>query len=696
MSIRALPSLVGSLLGWSALLAHDAAAQTLVARLNCGGPAIALPNGEAWAADTAYGSPPSAGFVGGAPVTVVTSHQGLYVGGFADPHAKLHATGRQGWQAYRFDVAPGDYIVRLHVAELTLHGPTLRLFDVAAEGVPLLADLDLAAQLGVQYAGIFAARVSVSDGRLDVTAGGADPALLSGIEVFTAPAGLTAPPPVTGLTASGSYGRNIVTWTPSADPAITGYRVSRAAEPHGSYALLGVTWAAPARWLDDDVVAGESRSYRVAAVNAAGLAGPVSSIASATPLAAAESALPVYTLELAPADLALIDAAVLVDDELTVPAVFGFDGRTWNVQVRYRGATALTFSKKSWKVKFPSDDTFQGQTALNLKAHFADGSLLREPLALDLAHAIGHPAADHAPVHLQVNGVYRGVFDSMEQIEVEYLKARDRDPGGSIYQVDSNFGLLSDPSLYAAFYEKKTNESTGNADLVALIQLIHDTPAADMARVLAGVLDVDNLLSYYALIGAIADEDSIRHNGYLLHDLSLGRWEFIAWDNESCLGVSTTGAGPALPIDFGTQAAGVPFNSLKTAVLDVPAFRWRYAEKLAALLDGAAAPPALSAAIDAGHGQLAADAAADGAKFGWESAALFDAAPPALKQFIAARTAFLHAALPGYQPPLPPTTVWINEFMADNVGTLADEAGDFEDWIELFNATGAPASVGGL
>ena len=38
----------------------------------------------------------------------------------------------------------------------------------------------------------------------------------------------------------------------------------------------------------------------------------------------------------------------------------------------------------------------------------------------------------------------------------------------------------------------------------------------------------------------------------------------------------------------------------------------------------------------------------------------------------------------------------VNELMASNDATLADEAGDFDDWIELFNGTGAPVSLEGL
>lgn len=40
--------------------------------------------------------------------------------------------------------------------------------------------------------------------------------------------------------------------------------------------------------------------------------------------------------------------------------------------------------------------------------------------------------------------------------------------------------------------------------------------------------------------------------------------------------------------------------------------------------------------------------------------------------------------------------VYINEFLADNVGDVTDETFQYEDWIELYNATSMPLELGGL
>ncbi|MEO0557413.1 MAG: CotH kinase family protein [Bacteroidota bacterium] len=42
------------------------------------------------------------------------------------------------------------------------------------------------------------------------------------------------------------------------------------------------------------------------------------------------------------------------------------------------------------------------------------------------------------------------------------------------------------------------------------------------------------------------------------------------------------------------------------------------------------------------------------------------------------------------------TGLVVNELMASNDATIADEAGEFDDWVELYNGTGAPVSLDGL
>lgn len=73
-------------------------------------------------------------------------------------------------------------------------------------------------------------------------------------------------------------------------------------------------------------------------------------------------------------------------------------------------------------------------------------------------------------------------------------------------------------------------------------------------------------------------------------------------------------------------------------------------------------------------------------------------APMKLPEIIVGITAgTLLAASAVAQPPPPPTNPpKINELMAANTTVYADEFGEYDDWVELYNPLGAPFQLGGL
>jgi len=156
--------------------------------------------------------------------------KGADLGGLNDLNHPLHGTARLGWTAYRFEVPNGEYLLRLHFAEIDkqVQGPGLRVFGVRVEGQPLLTGFDVAAQFGVRYAAELVVNAHVADGRLDVdVVPGGSPAILNAVEVWTLPASVPAPP-VAHLSAKDGYGRTIVSWDSARDPGVVGFLVERA------------------------------------------------------------------------------------------------------------------------------------------------------------------------------------------------------------------------------------------------------------------------------------------------------------------------------------------------------------------------------------------------------------------------------------------------------------------------------------
>ncbi len=679
-----------------ALSASVSFAQTPLWRINCGGSQTTA-GGAVFLADQAYVPGNGAGYVdGGTPSVSIGGADSGLLGWLDAPFDPVHIKARSGFSAYRFDVAPGPHIVRLHFAEVNLfdQGPGLRSFSLNLEGSPIVVDLDPSELVGWNYAieRCFETVVG-ADGVLDIEDPNAGTAqsLLNAVEVFSSPAAYPIPAPISHLAAKAGYHENILTWDSVNNPRVRNFRIERSSNAAGPWTVIDEQFHGPPRYLDRSAPIGIAQFYRVITENHAGhsslAAGPVSS----TALDTSASSLRAYELSVAPEDLAALSVNVLLSDE--VPGTFTFDGISYPVMVRYRGASSRRAPKKSWKIKFDAPNKFEGRKELNLKAHFVDSSLVREASVLRMQRRADITAADHMPIHLEINGVFRGVFEQVEQVDEDFLSSIGRDRGGDIFKGGSNFRTLGSPGLYEDKYPKRTNKSTGHAELIALIELVNDSSTT--LEDLADRFDLDSYLDYLAIVSFMSDGDQLAHNFLLLHDLDLDRWEWLTWDNDASFGASS------LPLDWGTCLSGTcppenQLNHLRDFVVLNDALRWRLVEKIKVLQTLEANLTVLGTEVAQQHAIVFDDAQRDIFKKGWEQDSLFLAAVQPLLTFITNRTSFLVGEFLTFQPSTVPTDVWINEFMASNETTISDNFGEFDDWIELYNASSNPKDVGGM
>lgn len=127
-------------------------------------------------------------FSGGTLVQLPTLHP---IAGTRDP--RLYQSRREGTFSYDIPLAPGVYELRLYFAE-TLYGDnniagggeTSRIFQVSANGKPLLAEFDVIADTGPSAADIkvFKDISPAKDGELHLKfQAGTNPAFLNGIEI---------------------------------------------------------------------------------------------------------------------------------------------------------------------------------------------------------------------------------------------------------------------------------------------------------------------------------------------------------------------------------------------------------------------------------------------------------------------------------------------------------------------------------
>jgi len=414
---------------------------------------------------------------------------------------------------------------------------------------------------------------------------------------------------------------------------------------------------------------------------------------------------PLYRLTADPDDLAWLADNFLTDDY--IPAVFTYEGESHAVDIRYRGDTSRWFPKKSWKIRFASTDRFGpgfGQRDLNLNAEYSDKSLLREYLAYDLLARVGVLASQAEFVRLEINDAYMGLFTRIEQVDRLFLHRHGFDVQGNLYEANyGNLAKLDSAWEYRYYYDKKTNTHDGDAyhDLHAFASLIADTPDADFARAIASTFDIDGWLDWYAATVLLGDFEFVEKDYYLYHDFHTDTWHLIPWDFDQTFGHNWEGVIDEdiswdNPIDAGTKTSPKhdgKWNALVDRMMGVPEFRWHHGRRLIEMMEDEFSEAEMFSRIDAAHNYVRQAGLDDPDR--WGSDGDFVAGPSELKTYVANRRAYLYSVMGDFMPDQPVPLV-VNEFMADNSSTLADEAGEFEDWIEIHNSGLAALDVGGM
>lgn len=169
-----------------------------VLRVNCGnGGAFVDPRGNAWSADFGFnaGTTPN-----NTDAITGTSNPQLYL--------SRRTVGSSVPLLYEFDLDAGNYQVVLHFVETTTSfGPGSRVFDIVAEGILQVDNLDIADRVGSFAACVVEFPVTVGDGELNLSFPKlASNPTISGIEVFALLPPPTAPTIEEWLAARGLAG----------------------------------------------------------------------------------------------------------------------------------------------------------------------------------------------------------------------------------------------------------------------------------------------------------------------------------------------------------------------------------------------------------------------------------------------------------------------------------------------------------
>lgn len=259
--------------------------------------------------------------------------------------------------------------------------------------------------------------------------------------------------------------------------------------------------------------------------------------------------IPIYDLEIGRKNLQELyenvpaSENVFVGDEykVPVPAKFFYNGQDFDVKARFRGlwASHWVSAKKSWRIKFKSDELLEGKRQINL-IEPADRCHIVALLDNYIAGKMGLLAPDIRYVFLRLNGRLQGLYLEIEKPAKELLARKLKTDSANLY-TDDLFGFWLQankcPEIYqdTCFWKKDAMEEVSGienyADLDYLLTLINNPDDTAFYRQIEYILDTEKFLRWQAVSMMEASFHSNQGvNGMLYFDPIVGRFEPLVWD----------------------------------------------------------------------------------------------------------------------------------------------------------------------
>lgn len=253
-------------------------------------------------------------------------------------------------------------------------------------------------------------------------------------------------------------------------------------------------------------------------------------------------------------------AMFVEENQKYINAKFSYGGKSYNVEVRYRGNSDFhwRYDKKSWRIRFSDSAIFEGTSAINL---IVGGDLL-EPFNNYRAEKIGLKVLDSDFVLLRINGKAYGVYYKINQWSKEFLETNKLSGDTDFFTeryINEKY-IFEDPY----YWDKRVADPGERPDnYVAIARLTYLVNQADQEEFhdnIFNIVDKKSFMEWYLhtlLIGG--NHEDWRHNMNLYYDNTNGKFKFFTWQSE---GNDLASIGS--PYLF--------FNPLITRVLESPDF----------------------------------------------------------------------------------------------------------------------------
>jgi hypothetical protein len=210
----------------------------------------------------------------------------------------------------------------------------------------------------------------------------------------------------------------------------------------------------------------------------------------------------------------------------------------------------------------------QGYRTLNLLNAHVDPSFLRTVLYLQIAREYV-PAPKANFVRVVLNHENWGVYVNAQQYNKDFINEWFKTTDGARWKVPGSPGgrggleyLGEDPAAYKRVYEIKTKDDPKSwAALAKLTKTLNETPADQLEKALAPMLNVDGVLKWLALEATLVNNDGYwtRASDYSIYLDPKGVFHIFPHDaNETFPNRAGRGGGPMPPPPPPPPGAGRP------------------------------------------------------------------------------------------------------------------------------------------
>tara|TARA_X000001036_G_scaffold394155_1_gene394297 strand:+ start:391 stop:1800 length:1410 start_codon:yes stop_codon:yes gene_type:complete len=222
-------------------------------------------------------------------------------------------------------------------------------------------------------------------------------------------------------------------------------------------------------------------------------------------------------------------------------------------------------TKLSMKIKINWDgrkEKFFGLKKLQFHSMNNDASQMHDRAGYWLFRQMGVPAPRAIHAKLTINGTYTGLYSLVEQIDSRFVKENFDDDEGNLYKEIWPLSSAGTPySIEDYVNALKTNENENPS--VQLIrgfgQKIADANEENLQEIIAGHMNIDEIISYAVVDRVIRNDDGAfhwyceandcnNHNYYWYEEPSTAQLHLIPWDLDNAFENIGSNANPVTPI----------------------------------------------------------------------------------------------------------------------------------------------------